>query len=243
MDCEFITTHECGLVARSKREMYRFLGSDGNVYLPPAREANFNYIRDVVEGSKSYVRCYEVKVIRIPQIKTLRVQDLLTFARKHIKIDAYLPSYKLGKQPQREWVANIIHTLIPDKLRTFIQDKLKERKKSIISAKNMSVKALPQFVEAFKESNHLSYEKGRAHMLLRKSKKRTAYEVQLEYKDLVISTLDGQTKALKTTIGSLNDEIEDLAIKLAESQKGRNILDRLLARNIIDTEGNLIEME
>mmetsp|Transcript_42577 Transcript_42577/g.49731 ORF Transcript_42577/g.49731 Transcript_42577/m.49731 type:complete len:81 (+) Transcript_42577:555-797(+) len=80
-------------------------------------------------------------------------------------------------------------------------------------------------------------------MLLRKSKKRTAYEVQLEYKDLVISTLDGQTKALKTTIGSLNDEIEDLAIKLAESQKGRNILDRLLARNIIDTEGNLIEME
>jgi hypothetical protein len=48
-----ITVGECGLKAKSKKEMYRFLTTDGGVYMPPIREANYMYISDVVQGKKS----------------------------------------------------------------------------------------------------------------------------------------------------------------------------------------------
>ena len=41
-----------GLKAKSKREMYQLLPTDGNIYLPPLKEANYIYIRGILTGTK-----------------------------------------------------------------------------------------------------------------------------------------------------------------------------------------------
>ena len=45
-----ITTFELGTKAKSKSEVYRLLSTEGKVYLPPASEANHNFISDVISG-------------------------------------------------------------------------------------------------------------------------------------------------------------------------------------------------
>ena len=47
---ETITTNEIGIKAKSKHEVYRLLATEGNVYLPPQKEANHYYLSKVVSG-------------------------------------------------------------------------------------------------------------------------------------------------------------------------------------------------
>ena len=47
-----LNVNEISLHARSKRELYRLLQLDGDVYLPPLEQANHKYIADVLSGKK-----------------------------------------------------------------------------------------------------------------------------------------------------------------------------------------------
>ena len=49
-----LTVQMCAIKAKSKLEMYRLLSTDGKVYLPPMKQANYNYIRGVLTGKKKY---------------------------------------------------------------------------------------------------------------------------------------------------------------------------------------------
>ena len=43
----------------------------------------------------------------VPQIKGLRVSEILTEARKYIEIDDYMPEMKDDKLPDRDYVVNV----------------------------------------------------------------------------------------------------------------------------------------
>ena len=45
-----ITTNELDTKARSKNEIYRLLVTEGNVFLPPQKEANYRYLSEVISG-------------------------------------------------------------------------------------------------------------------------------------------------------------------------------------------------
>ena len=47
-----LTVDMVGLKAKSKREMYLLLATDGQIYLPPLKEANYLYIRGILTGKK-----------------------------------------------------------------------------------------------------------------------------------------------------------------------------------------------
>ena len=48
----------------------------------------------------------------VPQIKGLRVNQILEEARKHVDVDQYMPDLKDDKLPNREYVINVSKTLI-----------------------------------------------------------------------------------------------------------------------------------
>ena len=54
---EDLTCQLIGLKAKSKKEMYRLLVTEANVYLPPIREANYLYIRGILTGEKKVIVC------------------------------------------------------------------------------------------------------------------------------------------------------------------------------------------
>ena len=47
---EVLATNEIGIKAKSKYEIYRLLATDGNVYLPPQKEADHYYLSKIICG-------------------------------------------------------------------------------------------------------------------------------------------------------------------------------------------------
>ena len=51
MDQEIITTSELGLKFKSKKEVHQLMTTQGNVYMPPIKLNNHDYVEGVIEGS------------------------------------------------------------------------------------------------------------------------------------------------------------------------------------------------
>ena len=97
---------------KSKTEIYNILIRDGNIYLPPKQDTTQKYLRDLIQVKKLHLKWSEVIATKVPQYNGLKVRDLLRFARTKVKIDEFLPEYSYTKEPNREWLCNVINTLI-----------------------------------------------------------------------------------------------------------------------------------
>ena len=125
------TVNDLASKCRSKNEFYNVLSRDGNVYLPvylpPSKNTNKEYMRSIMTGRKKYLTWDKVTVIKVPQYEGLTVKDILKFAQLHINIFDYIPSYNYDKDPNREWICNIVNSLIPSEFKEFIEKKVDER--------------------------------------------------------------------------------------------------------------------
>ena len=51
-----INVRQISMKASSKKELYRMLQLEGDVYLPPMPQANHNYVADVISGKAKVTR-------------------------------------------------------------------------------------------------------------------------------------------------------------------------------------------
>ena len=50
-----LTVADIFIKAKSKVELYRVLITEGEVYLPPSKECNYKFIRDIIVGNKKVI--------------------------------------------------------------------------------------------------------------------------------------------------------------------------------------------
>ena len=55
------TVLDVGIKAKSKLEIYWVLTTEGGIYLPPIKEWNYQFIRDIITGAK--LVCFENDMI------------------------------------------------------------------------------------------------------------------------------------------------------------------------------------
>ena len=106
-----IGVKDLAIKARSKKEVYSLLVTEGGIYLPPLADAHYKYISKVIVGDNKYLKSKDVKVWQVPQIKGLKISHILEFARAKVDIDSYLPDYQYRKEPNRAWICNVINSL------------------------------------------------------------------------------------------------------------------------------------
>ena len=123
---------------------------DGNVYLSPSKDSNKEYMMSIITGWNKYLTWDKVAFIKVPQYEGLTVKNILKFAQLHINIFDYIPSYNYDKDPNREWICNIVNSLIPSEFKEFIEKKVDVRKENSIKSQNLRVIILPQFGSIFK---------------------------------------------------------------------------------------------
>ena len=128
-----LTISEISLKARSKKEFYTILSIEGGIYLPPISDANQSYLKGILTGKKKYFLSKDIMVKRVPQIEHLRVKELINFASENCDFKSYLPDYDYDKEPQREWLWNIINTLVPEQFHEFVSMALQFREKKLIA--------------------------------------------------------------------------------------------------------------
>ena len=58
----------------------------------------------------------------------------MRFAASKIDIKSYLPDYDYCKEPNREWLCNVINTLAMDEFQSFINIKVEKRRQEIVKS-------------------------------------------------------------------------------------------------------------
>ena len=168
---EQLTTKEVGVKCKSKKELYKLLSTEGNLYLPPMLATNKGYLSGVMMRDKKFITCEDDRVIKVPQIEGLTIKEILEFAGSKINIQEYLPEYDYECEHNKEWLWNMIHSLLGESIRKHVEKKWKERLTKPLEMKNLSTQILPQFVKLFKESNSVSTEKRKSNFFSRKVNK------------------------------------------------------------------------
>ena len=143
------------------------MSREGKIYLPPKQDETQSFLREIMMGKKKYVSWENFKAIKVPQYKGLTVRDILNFANRNIYIERFLPEFDCFKDPNREWLCNIINTMIPDKFQKYIESKIEERKQQLINSQNLGISVQPEFIKLFKQSKSISTVKEKSHFLAR----------------------------------------------------------------------------
>ena len=144
----------------------------------------------------------------------------MDFAKRRSEIDEYLPTYKKGKYPNRQFFCNlgkitclmtilIVNSLLLHDFTAFIAEKIKEREVKVVKKKDLEIKALPEFVNLFKNTNYISCkriifliifqtsQKGKSNVLIRRNLKRSRDEFEEEKKCIEIEILQKEKDKLE----------------------------------------------
>ena len=142
---------------RSKNEVYRFLAFDCGVYLPSYDAITIWHLRDIAAGKKKYIKATEVKHIAVPHFEGLTFDTMLHNAKKHPAFDKFLPAEarEVEKLP-RQYLANLIYTVIGESFKDWVQEKIHERTEKIKEDQDMAIEMNPEIMAAFKQSTNVS---------------------------------------------------------------------------------------
>ena len=225
---------------RSKTELYNVLTREGDLYLPPIKDWTQKFIRSLMRGEKEYVRCSSVHVIKVPHYKGLKVRDIVNFARTKVDITSYLPVYDYDKEPNREWIWNIVNSLIPNEFQKFIKQKEDERRKELLQSSNLAMRIKPEFLDIFKSSQAISTVKGKSHYLTRIPKK-TKDQISINILKEERKEVDRRSEEFRQEIIYLKDKLSKLEDIERENDENIEKLSKLYDAGIINEEGNYID--
>ena len=75
-----VTAATFGAKYTSKREIYRFLSTEANTYLPGIETVTIWHLRDLAQGFRRRISSQEVLHVAVPQFKGLAIKHMLEYA-------------------------------------------------------------------------------------------------------------------------------------------------------------------
>ena len=100
-----------------------------------------------------FLKAALVAMIIVLQVKGLTVPKMIRLTRKKWDILNYLPEQKDCKLSNREFLWNVVNTLISDEFEYFIKEKFVNREKKIIYIRKLGVAILSEFIKIFNNIN------------------------------------------------------------------------------------------
>ena len=98
------------------------------------------------------------------------MRDIIKFAKTKIDINSYLPDYEYLKESNREWLWNVVNSLIPNEFQKYIKIWEEKRREELLQSSNLAIRVKPEFLDIFKSSQSVSTIKGKSHFLTRNPK-------------------------------------------------------------------------
>ena len=150
-----------------------------------------------------------------------------------------MPDYDYLKDPNREWLCNIINTIIPDKFLNYVQTKIEERRQQLIDTQNLGISVQPKFINIFKSSQSISIVNGKSHFLTRLPKptkdQMRIQKLEEEKKEIIFKAKDTETQLLE-----LKRKLKELEDDQKFADDNAEKLSKLFELGVIDDKGEFI---
>ena len=156
-----MTSQEFAARYSSKVEVYRFLASEVGAYLPEYGVVTVLHLRDLAAGKRKLILCKDAKQIHVPQFEDLDKEDMLAFAAAYPEVARALPSEEREvKKLHRSYIANVIHTLVGEPFRQWVEINMAARNRKIEVDQNLMIEMDAEVLRAFQASTSISGKSG-----------------------------------------------------------------------------------
>ena len=135
----------------SKREVYRFLTNDVGCYLSSYETMTVWHMRDLCSNKRLRIKSDNVKHIVIPQFDGLSIEDLLAYASNYPEVLRALPiAQKEIKKLPRQYIANIIHTIVGQPFKTWVHGRVEARNQKVAEEGEMMIELDPEIAAIYR---------------------------------------------------------------------------------------------
>ena len=163
----------------------------------------------------------------------------MKFARTQTNIDKYLPEYYYPKEPNREWLCNVVNTLVQIKFQDFIKKVTEDRRKALIDSQNLRITARPEFIRIFQKSQAVSTLPGKSHFLARFPK---PTKDRIQIRKLEMENEEVKEKKLEAfeEIRKLKSKLNEMEESQKDAEDNLEKLSKLYQLGLIDDNGEYI---
>ena len=111
-----------------KREVWRFLTVDCKAYLPAYETVTVFHMRDLVASKRRIIKSDDVNHITVPFFEGLTIEKMYEFAET---VPGVMEAFPIIQREQdklpREYIANVIHTLVGEKFQDWVNERADAR--------------------------------------------------------------------------------------------------------------------
>lgn len=94
--------------------------------------------------------------MHVPQYKGLTIDSILEYGRKVEKVRHYLPDDRDIVKLPRQWIVNVIYSIVGDEFRTWVFDQIKSRNDHLAEQNDLMIELDPEIAAAFGQSFNIS---------------------------------------------------------------------------------------
>ena len=152
-----VTAAQFAAKYQDKVEGYRFLAGDCGAYLPDSDNVTVWHLRDLVAGRRTMIKAQNIKHLHVPHFKKLAIKHMMEYASGIPKVMKAFPSEtkEIEKLP-RQYIINIIYTLVGKPFELWVNQRIEERHRLIAEDQNMNIELDPDIAAIFQASNSVS---------------------------------------------------------------------------------------
>ena len=132
-----------------------------------------DHLREVAANKRRIIYAKDVCHISVPQFEGLSIDNMLDFARAYPQVYMVLPSIEREiKKCHREFIANIIYTIVGQPFKDWVASVADARNEKIIADQDLQINMDPQIFAVFQASSAVSTQKGISGMIMKANTKR-----------------------------------------------------------------------
>ena len=94
--------------------------------------------------------------MHVPMYKGLTIDNILAEGRKFPEVENYLPDEKDLHRLPRQWLANVIYTIVGEEFQNWVTECIRNRNDHIAEKQNLIVELDPVIAAAFNNSLNIS---------------------------------------------------------------------------------------
>ena len=152
-----INAKDFGAKYRDKREVYHFLSHDCGAYIPSYDTVTIWHLRDLVSGQRLMINGKDIKHISVPQYEDLTIKEFLMYALGHPRVLKALPeSQKETLKMPRQYIANLIHTLVGKPFADWVKNKVNQRHSKVADERELHIEMDPEIAAIYQRSQAVS---------------------------------------------------------------------------------------
>ena len=138
-------------------QIYRFVGTECHAYVPPYDTVTIWHLRDLASHARTMIHAEKIKHINVPHFEGLTIDSIYEYGKMYPEVMKCLPELEEEtKKMPRQYLANIVYTVVGKPFYDWVDGKVEERNKKVINEANMGIEMDPEIAAIFKASTAVS---------------------------------------------------------------------------------------